>query len=78
MRWYELKTKYRSNPEKSRIIDALELVSKQRNGGLPVSFYIADYNESAIKQILSDLGHVNATTKRRPTDRKHHCVLVHL
>ena len=77
MDWEKIRNKYRINMEALRILDALEPIYGKW-GGFPISFYIADYDEAIIKQVLSDFGYPNSTTKHCPTDSTHYCVCVHL
>lgn len=68
--------KYRGNTEATKIIDALEVISKKWKNKLPTSFYIMDCNEKTLNQILNDLGYHNPIIKRKPRGRNLFSIMI--
>lgn len=72
----QLRNKYRIDTEAIKIINTLELVAQKFNGHLPTSFYISDYDQELVKQILLELDYPNPIVKRKPVGRGIYSLMV--
>lgn len=76
VQWNQLSSRYRTNPEACKLMQALKPIYTKWNG-LPKSFYISNFDMNLTQTVLSDLGYYVLSIKRVPNGKNIYSLCIH-